>query len=332
MKIVVDAFGGDNAPHEILKGAAAAKAEYDIEIALTGKADVLLAEAKRLDINIEGLELVEAPSIMEMSDEAKAAIRKKADSSMSVMLRMLAEGKADACVSAGPTGAYLMGATTIVKRIKGVKRPALGAVMPGRNNPFILVDCGANAEVRPEMLEQFGLMGSIYMKNIYSVAAPRVGLANNGAEEGKGTDLQRAAYDLLQKNSAVNFAGNIEGRDIPEGACDVVVADGFTGNLILKTVEGMAISVFSMLKETLTENFVSSVAAMMLKPGLKKLKKKMDYSEYGGAPLIGLTKPVVKAHGSSDANAIKNAIRQAMLWSAAGVTEEIAGAFGSGVR
>jgi len=324
MKIAVDAFGGDNAPLEIIRGAERAKSELKVEIVLVGQTDIIKAEAERNGISLDGLELADAPSVVDMSDEAKAVIRKKADSSMGVMLRMVAEGKADACVSAGPTGAYLMGATTIVKRIKGVKRPALGAVMPGIKNPFILVDCGANSEVRPEMLEQFGLMGSIYMKNIYGVTSPRVGLANNGAEEGKGTDLQRAAYSLLAKNSAVNFTGNIEGRDIPEGVCDVVVTDGFTGNLILKTVEGMAISVFSMLKDVLMESMRSKMAAMMLKPGLKRLKSKMDYSEYGGAPLIGLTKPVVKAHGSSDANAIKNAIRQAMLWTAAGVTEEIA--------
>jgi len=327
MKIVVDAYGGDNAPLEIIKGAVAAKGEYDVEIALTGRAEELLALAARHAVDLGGLELVEAPSVVDMHDEAKAVIRKKADSSMGVMLRMVADGRADACVSAGPTGAYLMGATTVVKRIKGVKRPALGAVMPGVRNPFILIDCGANAEVRPEMLEQFGLMGAIYMKNLFSVDSPLVGLANNGAEESKGTELQRSAYARLLANAAVNFTGNIEGRDIPEGACHVVVADGFTGNLILKTMEGMASAVFSMFKDVLMDNPMTKLAALMLKPGLKGLRNKMDYSEYGGAPLIGLTKPVVKAHGSSDANAIKNAVKQAMLWSAAGVTEEISAHF-----
>ncbi len=327
MKIVIDAFGGDNAPLEILKGAALAKQEYGIDIALTGSVSEMKKVAGENGISLDGLDLVEAPQIMDMHDEAKMVIKQKADSSMGVALRMVAGGEADACVSAGPTGAYLMGATMIVKRIKGVKRPALGAVMPGLHNPFILVDCGANAEVRPEMLEQFGVMGSIYMKNVLGVKKPRVGLANNGAEDSKGTDLQRSAYGLLKENKEIQFYGNVEGRDIPEGVCDVVVADGFTGNLILKTVEGMAITVFAMLKDVFLANTKSKIAALMLKPGLKSLKKRMDYTEYGGAPLIGLTKPVVKAHGSSNANAIKNAVRQAMQWSAAGVTEEITKAF-----
>ena len=324
MKIVVDAFGGDNAPLEIIKGVIAAKQEYDIDIALTGSVETIEKVAKDNHLELEGLELIEAPQIIEMEDEAKAVLKQKADSSMAVALHLVAEGKADAVVSAGSTGAFLMGATMILKRIKGIKRPALGAVMPGLVGPYILMDCGANAEVRPEMLNQFGLMGSIYVKNVLKIDNPKVGLANNGAEESKGTDLQREAYALLSKNSNINFAGNVEGRDIPEGICQVVVADGFTGNLILKTVEGTASFVFSLLKEMFMKNFVSKIAALLLKTGLKSLRKKMDYTEYGGAPLIGLTKPAVKAHGSSNANAIKNAIRQAMQWTAAGVTEEIA--------
>jgi len=258
-----------------------------------------------------------------MHDEAKIVLRKKADSSMGVALRMVAEGNADAVVSAGSTAAFLMGATMIIKRIKGVKRPALGAVMPGKQGPYILVDCGANAEVRPEMLNQFGLMGSIYMKNVMGISSPKVGLANNGAEDTKGTDLQRDAYILLKGNEHISFFGNIEGRDIPMGECQVVVADGFSGNLVLKTVEGTASFAFSMLKDMFMANILSKFAAVLLTSGLKALRKKMDYTEYGGAPLIGLTKPAVKAHGSSNANAIKNAIRQAMQWTAAGVTEEI---------
>ena len=323
MKIVVDAFGGDNAPSEILLGAVQAKREYDADIVLTGGVKEMLAAAERQGFSLDGLELTDAPHVIEMQDEARSVIKSKKDSSMGTALRMLADGRADACVSAGPTGAYLMGATMIVKRIKGVKRPALGAVMPGVKNPFIMVDCGANAEVRPEMLEQFGLMGSIYMSSVLGVKSPRVGLANNGSEEGKGTGLQQQAYERMMKNELINFVGNIEGRDIPEGVCDVVVTDGFTGNLILKTIEGMAVSVFSMLKDVLMENTRSKAAAMILKPGLKRLKTRMDYTEYGGAPLIGLTKPVIKAHGSSNAKAVKNAVRQAMQWSAAGAAEEM---------
>lgn len=326
MKIVVDAYGGDNAPLEIMKGAVAASEEYGVSIALTGRVGEMRRIAEQGGFSLDGLDLVEAPQIMDMHDDAKMVIRQKADSSMGAALRMVAGGEADACVSAGPTGAYLMGATMIVKRIKGVKRPALGAVMPGLQNPYILVDCGANAEVRPEMLDQFGLMGSVYMKNVLGVKSPRVGLANNGAEDSKGTGLQREAYAIMRENPLIHFIGNVEGRDIPEGAADVVVADGFTGNLILKTVEGMGGMFAAMLREMLLKNAATKTGALFLRSGIRDFRKKMDYTEYGGAPLIGLSRPVVKAHGSSNAKALKNAVRQAMQWSGAGVTEEIANA------
>ena len=332
MKIVVDAFGGDNAPLEIIKGAILAKNEYDISIALTGSKTEIEKVATVNNLSLEGLELVEAPEIIDMHDEAKVVLKQKSNSSMSVALRMVAQNQADAVVSAGSTAAFLMGATMIIKRIKGIKRPALGAVMPGLNGPYILVDCGANAEVRPEMLNQFGLMGSAYMKKVLKITSPKVALANNGAEETKGTDLQREAYLLLKNNEDINFVGNIEGRDIPSGEAAVVVADGFSGNLILKTVEGTASFTFSLFKDILTKNLFSKIAAAMLMSGIKDLRKKMDYTEYGGAPLLGLTKPAVKAHGSSNANAIKNAIRQAMQWSNAGVTEEIAIAVQNGIE
>ncbi|MCL1830737.1 MAG: phosphate acyltransferase PlsX [Oscillospiraceae bacterium] len=323
MKISLDVFGGDNAPIEILKGAIAAKAEYDIELALCGSTVEMLRVAKDAGLSLEGLELIEAGSVIDMHDEAKAVLRQKADSSMAVALKMVADGKADAVVSAGSTGAFLMGATMIIKRIKGIKRPALGAIMPGTAGPYILVDCGANAEVRPEMLNQFGLMGSVYMKNVLKVNSPKVALANNGAEETKGTDLQRDAYLLLKNNKDVEFCGNVEGRDIPSGEYQVIVADGFSGNLILKTVEGTASFTFGMLKDMFTKNLFSKLGAVLLGSGLRELRQKMDYTEYGGAPLIGLKQPAVKAHGSSNANAIKNAIRQAMQWASSGVTEEI---------
>lgn len=323
MKIAVDGFGGDNAPLEILKGAIDAKKEYNVDIAVYGSIHQMKSVALDNNLSLDALELVEAPSIIDMHDEAKVVLKQKADSSMSMALRAVAAQDADAVVSAGSTAAFLMGATMIIKRIKGIKRPALGAVMPSQKGPYILVDCGANAEVRPEMLNQFGLMGSIYMKNVMGIADPRVGLANNGAEDTKGTPLQLEAYKLLQSNENINFIGNIEGRDIPLGECQVVVADGFTGNLILKTVEGTASFAFSMLKDVFMKNIISKLAAILLTKGLKNLKKRMDYSEYGGAPLIGLTKPAIKAHGSSNANAFKNAIHQAILWASSGVTEEI---------
>ena len=329
MRIALDVFGGDNAPLEILKGAILAKEEYDLDISLCGNITEMKRIANENNLSLSGFELVDAPEIIDMHDDARVVLKKKANSSMSVAIRMVADDKADAVVSAGSTAAFLMGATMIIKRIKGVKRPALGAVMPGRNGPYILLDCGANAEVRPEMLNQFGLMGSIYMKYVLGVSNPEVALANNGAEETKGTELQRAAYRLLSENTEITFAGNIEGRDIPLGRADVVVADGFSGNLILKTVEGTALFTFSLLKDMFMKNVFSKIAAVLLSSGIKSLRKKMDYSEYGGAPLIGLTKPAVKAHGSSNANAIKNAIRQAMQWSAAGVTGRIAEIIGT---
>ncbi|MEG1180996.1 MAG: phosphate acyltransferase PlsX, partial [Oscillospiraceae bacterium] len=260
-------------------------------------------------------------------DDAKLVLKQKADSSMAVGLQMLADEKADAFVSAGPTGALLMGATMIVKRIKGVKRPSLCAVIPNQTGSFLLIDCGANTECRPEMLEQFGAMGSIYMKNVMHVKSPRVGLINNGSEDTKGTPLQVEAYRLLKTNGEINFVGNVEGRDIPTGGCDVAVADGFTGNIVLKTIEGMGSAIFVRLKGVFMSSLKTKLCAAVLKPAMREFKNSMDYSKYGGAPIIGLKKAVVKAHGSSNAEAVKNAVRQAIVWSETGVNEEIAASF-----
>lgn len=323
MKIVIDAFGGDHAPLEIIKGTIEAK-EYGQQLALTGSVAEIQKCARDNGLSLDGIELVEAPQIMDMHDDARLVIKQKADSSMGKGLRMVAAGEADAVVSAGPTGALLMGGTMVVKRIKGVKRPALGAVIPGLRGNFLLMDCGANVECRPEMLDQFGVLGSIYMKKLFGIDSPKVALANNGAEDSKGTELQIEAYQMMAANKHIDFTGNVEGRDIPMGDVDVVIADGFTGNMILKTIEGMGISMLSQLKGMLTKNLVSKLAAAVLKPSLREFRDKNDSAKVGGAPIIGLQKPVIKAHGSSKAEAIKNAIRQAIQWSGSGVSEAIA--------
>ncbi len=322
MKIIIDGFGGDNAPLEILRGVSMAK-EYGESLAVTGDVAAMEECARENGIDIKGIELIPAASVMDMHDDAKLVLKQKADSSMGVGLKAVADGAADAFVSAGSTAALFMGATMIVKRLKGIKRPALGTVIPHVDGYFFLIDCGANVECRPEMLEQFGVMGSIYMKRVLNIENPRVGLANNGAEDSKGTELQIEAYKLLKANKSINFIGNVEGRDIPLGACEVVVADGFTGNLILKTIEGFGIAIFKKLKDVFYSSTATKLAAAALKPALKGFKDSMDYSKFGGAPIIGLTKPVIKAHGSSNAEAIKNSINQAILWSRSGVTEAI---------
>ncbi len=322
MKIIIDAMGGDNAPLEILKGVSLAKG-YGESLAVTGQKQVIERCAADNGIDLSGIEIIDAASVMDMHDDAKLVLKQKADSSMGVGLKTVADGGADAFVSAGSTAALFMGATMIVKRLKGIKRPALGTVIPHVDGFFFLIDCGANVECRPEMLEQFGVMGSIYMKQVLGIENPRVGLLNNGAEDSKGTELQIEAYKLLAKNRSINFVGNVEGRDVPLGACEVAVADGFTGNILLKTIEGFGLAIFKKLKGVFYKNTATKLAAAALKPAIMEFKDSMDYAKFGGAPIIGLTKPVIKAHGSSNAEAIKNAINQAILWSKSGVTEAI---------
>lgn len=326
MRIAIDAFGGDLAPLELIKGASLARG-LGGTIALCGDEARIKEVAAQNGVDISGVEIIPAASVMDMRDEAKAVLKAKADSSMGVGLRALADGKADAFVSAGPTGALLMGGAMLVKRIKGVKRPALCVVLPG-DNPTLLIDCGANSECRPEMLAQFAVMGAEYMRGVFGVGDPRVGLLNNGAEESKGTELQLFAYKLLKADESVRFIGNVEGRDALAGACDVLVADGFTGNIMLKTIEGTAAALFAGLKGVFYKNLATKLAAAALKAPLKAMKDSLDYTKYGGAPIVGLQKPVIKAHGSSNAEAIKNAVRQAMAWSAAGVDERIEGQLG----
>ena len=311
MKIILDAMGGDNAPAEILKGAAAATAAWpDVEIIAVGDAEKIAACVKENAIEMKNIEIVNATEVIEMCDEPARAVRSKKDSSMVVGLRMLAEGKGDAFVSAGSTGALHVGASLIVRTVKGVKRPALATVIPGKT-PFLLLDCGANVECRASMLEAFGVMGSVYMNKVMGLEQPRVALVNNGAEESKGTPVYVEAHQLLKHNKAIHFVGNIEPRDIPAGQADVVVADGFTGNVVLKLTEGLAKYFGSKLKEMFKKSLGTKVGYLLLKGGVADFKKSMDADEYGGAPLLGTRRPVIKAHGSSNARAIKNAIRQA---------------------
>ena len=309
MKIIVDAFGGDNAPLEILKGALEAKNEFNIDIIFTGSEEIIKKVSKENNLDISGVEIVNAEQVITMEEEPNVVLKAKSESSMAVGMKLLADGKGDAFVSAGNSGAICVGATLIVKRIKGIKRPGFAPVMPYFGGGcFMLCDGGANIECRPDMLEHYAKMGTAYMQDVMGVENPRVGLANVGTEEHKGTELYQTTYQLL-KESGLNFVGNVEGRDIPNGACEVVVCDGFTGNLILKTYEGVAKGLMGAVKDLFTKNLKSKLAAGLIYSDIQNMRKAYDYNEYGGAPIMGCLKPVFKAHGSSKANTIKNAIR-----------------------
>lgn len=323
MKIIVDALGGDNAPLEILKGCQMAVKELNVEIALAGDEEKIKKCAEENGISLNKMELIGGGDEMDMHAEPATILKENSGTSMAAGLKALSEGKGDAFVSAGSTGALAVGATFIVKRLKGVKRPCIGSVMPSSDKPFMLLDCGANAECRPEMLRCFGVMGSTYMKQVMKMESPRVALANIGTEPEKGGELQKAAYALLKEEKNCNFIGNIEARDIPFGKADVVVADGFTGNMLLKMYEGTALALMKNIKGIFMKSIITKLSALMLKSGLSDFKKKMDYTEYGGAALLGVRKPVIKAHGSSNAKAFKNAIRQAVLFAETGVNEKI---------
>ena len=278
---------------------------------LTGDGEKLRARAAELGVSLEGMTIAEAPDVFPMEAEPTAIMKQYKDSSMARGLQMLAEGGGEALVSAGSTGALVVGGTLIVKRIKGVKRPAIGTVVPCKDGCFMMLDSGANHDCRPEMLRQFGLMGSVYMKRILGVPNPRVGLVNIGVEETKGTELQVEAYGLM-KEAGYNFIGNVEAREVPLGGCDVAVCDGFTGNIILKTTEGLAKLFMSEIKGIFMKSLPNKLAAAVVKKDLGAFKRKFDSAEYGGALLLGTKKPVIKAHGSSDAKAFYNAIRQAI--------------------
>lgn len=311
MKIIIDAFGGDNAPLEIIKGTMLAVDEYGIDAVLVGDENKIKGCVKENSIELKNTEIVDAKGVITMHDDAKSVLKEKADSSMAVGFRLLNEGKGDAFVSAGNTGAVTVGATLITKRIKGVKRPAIASVMPSAKKPILLMDCGANSECRAEFLYQFGLMGSLYMKHILKYENPSVALANNGTEDTKGTPMVKEAYALM-KNATYNFAGNIEGRRIPFGDADVIVADGFTGNIILKMYEGVAKVLMNGIKDAFMKNTLTKLSYLGVKSGIDDMKKQFDYKEYGGAVMLGVRKPVIKAHGSADAKTFKNAVKQAV--------------------
>ena len=323
MKIIVDAFGGDNAPLEILKGAAQAAQELQLDIVLTGDEKRIVQIAGEQGISLDQIEIAHAPQVVTMEDDASAVLKTKKDSSMARGLQMLAQGRGDAFVSAGNSGALVMGATMLVKRIKGIKRPAFAPIVPTAGGCAMLIDGGANVECRAEMLLQFGIMGALYMEKVMGIQNPRVGLANCGTEAPKGTPLQHEAYALLQ-NSGLHFVGNIEGRDIPLDGCDVLVADGFTGNLIIKTYEGVAIALMDKIKPMFGKNIKTKLPAAMVLSDLKKMKKEFDYNEYGGSPIMGVAKPVFKAHGSAKAKTIKSALRLTKQYVQGNVTQEIA--------
>ena len=308
MKVIIDMYGGDNAPKAPILGAAMAAKELGVDIVAVGNE----AEMRKIceENGVSGFEFIDAPLVMPVCAEPTEVMKSYKESSLAVGLRALADGRGDAYVSAGSTGAIVVGATLIVKRIKGIKRAALASVIPGLDRSYMLLDLGANVECRPEMLYQFASMGSIYMNKVEGVENPEVGLINIGAEESKGGELQKEAYQLM-KAASFNFVGNIEPRDLPKGVCDVAVADGWTGNIVLKLTEGLVSAFGKKLKGVMMSSLLTKLGALTMKGALTDFKKSMDYTERGGAPLLGIAKPVIKAHGSSDPKAFMNAIRQA---------------------
>lgn len=324
MKIIIDAMGGDNAPAEIVKGAVMAKRQLGVEIVLVGRENEV-----RECLKNEGeasIEVANANEVITMEDEPSTAIRRKRDSSMAVALNMLKDGKGDAVVSAGSTGALLTGATLTVKRISGIRRAALAPVLPAGENGVMLIDCGANVECTAEYLLQFAFMASFYAKKLMGCENPRVGLLNVGTEDTKGGELQHQSFELLKKaheEGRINFIGNVEGTGVFSGYADVIVTDGFTGNVLLKTTEGVIKYMMKQLKGVFYKNTVNKLAAGVLKNDLGLMKKSMDVNEVGGTALIGISKPVIKAHGSSNAASIFAAVRQAVSFVDSGIIDDI---------
>ena len=317
MKIILDAMGGDNAPEAAVLGALDAAKAYGVQITLVGKGEAILEVLRKHGIQDlpTGVEIANADDVVDMHDDPASVVRKRKNSSMIVGLRMLAEGEGDAFVSAGSTGALLTGATLVVKRVKGIRRAAMAPAMPTKTGKkVIIVDCGANAECTPEFLLQFGIVGSLYCKKTLGVSNPRVGLLNIGTEDTKGTSLQLETYKLLtqaHEQGLVNFVGNVEARQVPMGDVDVVVCDGFNGNVLIKAIEGTAMFMGSAMKKMFKKNVFSNIGYLLCKSGVKDMIKLLDYREIGGTQFLGIKKPVIKAHGSSDALAFRNAVRQA---------------------
>ncbi len=320
-KIAIDAMGGDNAPNEIIKGALDAQKEMEgIEVVLLGQKDII---QKQMDLHSEKAEIIDCPEVIHTGDKPLVAIRAKKNSSLIKGLLMVKENTADAFVSAGSTGAVFAGALFNVGRIKGVDRPALAAILPTQNGKTILLDIGANADCKDKYLIQFAKMGRTYMKLVEGIDNPTMGLINIGTEEEKGSELYREVNKLMREDESLNFVGNIEPRDALNGAADVLVCDGFTGNVLLKTLEGMAVYLFKNIKAELYKNIFTKLAAAVLKNGFKNVKIKIDHKEYGGTPLLGVQGCVIKAHGSSDAYSFKRAIMQAVNYLEKDITNVI---------
>lgn len=312
MNIIIDAMGGDHAPQAPVAGAVRAVKELGVRVTLVGDERAVKSELEKYRYPAGVIEIVHASEVITNHEEPAMAVRTKKNSSVVVAARLLSEGRGDAMLSMGNTGALLAAGLLVVGRIKGILRPALAALLPSKKGPVLLVDAGANTNCRVENLVQFGVMGSIYMEKIIGIASPKVGIVSNGEEEGKGDELVKSAYKPMSE-AGFNFMGNVEGRDVMAGTADVYVADGFVGNVILKTIEGAGSVIGKMLKDALKESITSKIGALMMRKSLAGFKKMLDYKEYGGAPLLGVKKPVIKGHGSSDARAVFSAIRQAKL-------------------
>lgn len=313
MNIMIDGMGGDHAPEEIVKGAVQAAKEISGTVSIIGREERINECLQALNWNGDNIEIVNATEVISNNESPAMAVRKKKDSSISKGMRMLKEGEVDAFISGGSTGALLSAGLLILGRIRGIKRPAIAAFFPkiGMNDTSLILDCGANAESRPEYLLQYGIMGSIFVEKVKGIENPEVMLLNVGAEEEKGDPLHKESFELL-RNADINFKGNCEGRDVPFGCCDVVVTDGFSGNVFLKSSEGVALAVMKRIKQKMTEGLVAKAGALLSYNKLKEIKKEFDYSEEGGAPILGLKGPVLKIHGSSKANAVYNAILKAV--------------------
>ena len=328
MRIIVDAMGGDNAPLAPVQGALQAVKEYGVEVVLVGRGEEILKalRSEGVDGLPKGLSITHADQVVEMCDNPATAFKEKKDSSLTVGLNMVKNGEGDAFVSAGSTGALLAGATLLVKRIKGIRRAAMAPVVPTGGGGAVLVDCGATAEGTPEFLLQFAFMGSYYAERVLGRPEPKVGLLNIGGEPSKGTDLQREAYALLKQageEGRINFVGNVEAREAVEGAVDVIVADGYSGNIFLKAMEGTGLFLAREIKKMFMRSLRSKLAALLVKDGIRDFKKLLDSNEVGGTALVGISKPVIKAHGSSNGTAMKNAIRQAVEFTRSGMIEDI---------
>ena len=330
MKIIVDACGGDHAPLEIVRGSLEAVRELGVGVVLVGRGEDILQALKESGCEAlpREIEIVHADQIVEMEDNPATTLKDKPGSSMAVGLGLCAEGRGDAFVSAGNTGALLSAGTFAVKRIKGIRRAALASPLPSKSGQTLLVDSGASLDCTPEYLLQFAYMGAYYMQHARGIERPRVGLLNVGTEEVKGLPLQKEVHQLLRvaaEENRLNFVGNIEARSVPLGAADVVVCDGFSGNILLKAMEGTGQFMADTMKGMFTKNAGTKLASLLVRGGIRDFRKMMDYAEIGGAPLLGLAKPVIKAHGSSKAKAIKNAIRQAAEFSQKGVIGAVTG-------